>query len=91
MSLKEDIEEIQEKAEILETQSFARSILEDYKKANKRMFTIIIIILIMWFSTIGYLVYLLNDISYVETTQEIDDVDSIENSNITNGDIYGED
>ena len=91
MGLKEDIEEIQEKAEILETQSFARSILEDYKKANKRMFTIIIIILIMWFSTIGYLVYLLNDISYVETTQEIDDVDSIENSNITNGDIYGED
>ena len=91
MSLKEDIEEIQEKAEILETQSFARSILEDYKKANKRMFVIIIIILIMWFSTIGYLVYLLNDISYVETTQEIDDVDSIENSNITNGDIYGED
>ena len=91
MSLKEDIVEIQEKAEILETQSFARSILEDYKKANKRMFVIIIIILIMWFSTIGYLVYLLNDISYVETTQEIDDVDSIENSNITNGDIYGED
>ena len=69
--------------------SFAMEILDDYKKANKRMFGIIITILIMWFLTIGYLVYLLNDIGteeIVETnTQEITDVDTIGNTSITNG------
>lgn len=72
--------------------SFAMELLQDYKKANKRLFIIIIIILAMWFATIGYLVYVLNDIGTIETTtsQEIQDVDTIENSNITNGDMYGE-
>ena len=68
----------------------ALELLSDYKKANKRQFIIIIIILVMWFLTIGYLVYTLNDIGTVETTtQEISDVDSIDNSNIANGDING--
>ena len=49
----------------------------------------------MWFVTIGYLVYVLNDIGIEETTtetttQEITDVDTIENSNIVTGDINGE-
>lgn len=89
MSIKEDIEEIQKKAERLESQSFAMNILEDYKRNNKRMFVVLIITLIMWFATIGYLVYILNDTGYIETTQDIQDVETIENSNITNGDIYG--
>lgn len=89
MSIKEDIEEIQKKAERLESQSFAMNILEDYKRNNKRMFIVLIITLIMWFATIGYLVYILNDTGYIETTQDIQDVETIENSNITNGDIYG--
>jgi flagellar basal body-associated protein FliL len=73
--------------------SFAMELLQDYKKANKRLFIIIIIILAMWFCTIGYLIYILNDIGTIETTskQEIKDVDTIENSNVTNGDMYGED
>ena len=44
--------------------------LSDYKKANKRQFIIIIVILVMWFLTIGYLVYTLNDIGTIETTTE---------------------
>ena len=72
-------------------QSLAMELLSDLKKTNKRQFIIIIIILVMWFLTIGYLVYILNDIGTVETTQEIQDVDTIENSSITNGDLYGED
>ena len=75
----------------MKEQSFAMELLQDYKKANKRLFIIIIIILIMWFCTIGYLIYILNDIGTIETKQEIEDVDKIENSNITNGDMYGED
>lgn len=75
----------------MEEQSFALDLLRDYKKQNKRQFIIILIVLVMWFCTIGYLVYILNDIGTVETAQEITDVDTIENSNITNGDNYGED
>ena len=77
----------------MKEQSFAMELLQDYKKANKRQFIIIIVILVMWFCTIGYLIYILNDIGTIETTskQEIEDVDTIENSNVTNGDMYGED
>ena len=39
----------------------ALELLSDYKKANKRQFIIIIVILIMWFLTIGYLVYVLKE------------------------------
>lgn len=66
----------------MEEKSFAMEMLSDYKKQNKRLFVIIIIILTMWLATIGYLVYVLNDIGIEETitdttTQEITDVDSI--------------
>ena len=75
----------------MENDSFAMDLLKDYKKQNKRQFIIILVILAMWFVTIGYLVYVLNDMGTVETTsQEIQDVDTIENSNITNGDMYGQ-
>lgn len=66
--------------------SLAGEILEDYKKTNKRQFVIILVILIMWFITIGYLVYILNDITSYENTIEIDDVETIDNSHIKIGD-----
>lgn len=74
----------------MKNDSLAMELLNDYKKANKRQFIIILVILTMWFATIGYLVYILNDIGTIETTQEMQDVNTIENSNITNGDMYGE-
>ena len=47
----------------------------------------------MWFATGCYLVYILNDMGTIEetTTQEITDVDSIDSSNIVNGDMNGKD
>lgn len=90
MSIKEDIEKVQKKVNVVEEQSFAMEVLQYSKQqqlqdANKRMFWIIIIILVMWFVTIGYLVYVLNDISNVETTtQEVSDINTI-GGNITNG------
>ena len=76
----------------MKEKGLALELLSDCKRANKRQFIIIIVILIMWFLTIGYLVYTLNDIETIETsTQEISDVQSIDNSNITNGDINGYD
>jgi hypothetical protein len=66
-------------------------LLQDYKKTNKRQFIIILVILTMWFITIGYLIYIMNDIGTIETKQEVSGIDTVENSNITNGDFYGED
>lgn len=74
----------------MENESLAMDLLKDYKKQNKRLF---IMWIITFFTLIGvtcYTIYLLNDIGTIETTQEIEDVDTIENSNITNGDMYGE-
>lgn len=95
MGFREDIMAVQKEIQEVKEQSFAMELLNDYKKANKRQFIIIIVILTMWFATIGYLVYILNDIGIEETTtttttQEIEDVDSIDNSYIVNGDNYGE-
>ena len=71
----------------MKEKSFALEMLQDYKKANKRQFIIIIVILAMWFLTIGYLVYLLNDIDYVdENSIDIQDVETIDNSHIKIGD-----
>ena len=75
----------------MEEKSFATIILEDYKRQNKRLFAIVVMILLMLMCTGGYLIYILNDIGTIETTQEIEDVETIENSNIVNGDNYGED
>lgn len=90
MGLKEDVLDIKNEISEVKEQSFALELIKDYKKQNKRQFIIILILLVMWFCTIGYLVYILNDIGSIETTQQIDDVETIENSNITNGDMYGE-
>lgn len=72
-------------------EKFASDILEDYKKTNVRQFWIIITILVMWFITIGYLVYVLNDIGTIETTttQEVQQESGSGNNNFigSNGDI----
>lgn len=86
MSMKDEVLELKKELEEVRGQSFASEILSDYKKANKRQFATIIIILCMWFATIGYLVYILNDIEYIEETIDIQEVEQIDNSNIQIGD-----
>lgn len=91
MGLKEDMKKINEKVEEI---TLAYELVQDTKKTNKRMFIIILVILSMWFATIGYLVYVLNDIGVVEetTTQEVmQENDNGDNNFIGNdGDIsYG--
>ena len=71
-------------------QSLAMEMLKDYKKTNKRLFIIILTMLLMWFATIGYLVYILNDISYEETTtEEIIDMNAEGSNNYIGGDNSG--
>lgn len=86
MSMKDEVLELKKELEQVREQSFASEILQDYKKANKRQFATIIIILCMWFATIGYLIYVLNDVGYIEETIDINEVDKIDNSNIQIGD-----
>lgn len=80
MAVKKEVKELREKG-------FALELLSDFKRQNKRQFIIILVILGLWFLTIGYLVYVLNDIGTIETTteQEITDVNTINNSSINNG------
>lgn len=85
MSMRDDVMEIKKELEEVREESFAMELLRDYKKANKRQFIIILVILTMWFATIGYLVYVLNDIGVIEETQTIEDIEIIENSTIQNG------
>lgn len=70
--------------------SGALEILKDFKDDNRRLFIILIIVLFMWFSTIVYLVYVLNDTGTIETTQEVSDVSTINGNVVNSGDIYGE-
>ena len=92
MNLREDIKDMKKEIEDVKNQSFTLEILHDYKTQNKRQFIVILVILGMWFVTIGYLIYILNDIGVETTTTttsttetiDIDDVDNIENSHIHN-------
>lgn len=91
MSIKDDLKEAKEEIQELKEQSLAMELIKDYKKQNKRQFIVILVILSMWFITIGYLVYILNNISSVETTtQEVSDIETIGGSVVNNGDVYGE-
>ena len=85
MGMREDIMAVKKDLEEVKNESFASEILRDYKKTNKRQFVIILVILTMWFTTIGYLIYILNDIGVIEETQTIENIDNIENSTIQNG------
>ncbi len=92
MGLQEEINDMKKEVisvKELNKQSIAREMLEDYKKQNKRLFVIIILILIMWFATGCYLVYILNDVGTIETTEEItqDNKDGYNNYIGNNGDI----
>ena len=72
----------------MEEKGLALELLSDYKRANKRQFIIILVLILMWSLTIGYLVYTLNDIGTVETTttQEIQQDSENGNNNFIGND-----
>ena len=83
MNMKKEVEELKEEQE----NSLAWNILGDYKKANKRQFIVILVILTMWFATGCYLVYILNDIGVIETTVTQENTDGNNNYIGNDGDI----
>lgn len=59
MDIREEVLEMKKEVQEIQEHSFAMELLKDQ---NKRQFIVILVILIMWFATIGYLIYILNDI-----------------------------
>lgn len=69
----------------------ATEMLHILKTQNKRLFIIWLVTFIAFIGLLGYTIWLLNDIGTIEeSSQEISDISAIENSNIANGDINGE-
>ena len=98
--IKEEVEDIKKKVKKIgnDKQSLAYEMLLQQKKEKKMQlicFTIIMSLLIIYSAIItGYLIYVLNDTTVVETTEEykqdIKDNGDINNTNIVNGgDING--
>jgi len=99
MGIKEEVNDVKEE---IEEMSFAMEMLKFSKQqaeinnrnlafANKRLVIIIIIILVLWGGTIGGFFYYVTHYGYedtIETSQEVDDIDTIENSYIINGGDY---
>jgi hypothetical protein len=97
MSLQEDVQKIEEKVKKVEEQSIVMELLHDQKKQNKRLFIVILVILSMWFATIGAFLYYINTTGYEETTEiaEVENEDGNANACVgdscNNGEInYGE-
>ena len=92
--IKKDLQEIKKEVdEEKEEIGLATEIIRNNKQQLKRKDFIIFLLIICWFITGSYLVYLLNDIGTVETTttetytQDIDDTGDIDNSTINNGGV----
>lgn len=83
MSVKEELEEMKKEVHDVQEKSFALEILSEQRKTNKRLFIALVLVICMWFATIGYLVYTLEDIGTINT-QEVTDFDTI-NGDVNNG------
>lgn len=79
MRLKDDIYYLQQEVGDIRQESFAMELIREsneknkiYEKQNKRLFVIILIIIILWFMTGSYLIWTLNDIETETETVEMD-------------------
>jgi len=75
VGLKEEVIDMKKEVQEVKERSLTLEILSDYKKANKRLFIITLILLFILLITFGYLTYVLNDIEYEETTTETETYD----------------
>lgn len=70
----------------MEDKSLATELLQDAKKTNKRMFILIILILIMWFSSIGLFIYYIKTTAYETITESAEVENESGNANACMGD-----
>lgn len=68
MSMRDDVMEIKKELEEVREESFAMSLLKDFKAQNKRLFIIWVITFLALIGVTCYTIYLLNDIGVIEET-----------------------
>lgn len=93
MGMREDIMAVRKDLEEVKNENFASEILSDYKKDKKRQFIIILVILGMWFATIGAFVYYINTTGYeekIECAETDNGGNACVGDNCNNGVINGE-
>ena len=73
--MREEIEEMKKEVNDLKEKSFALELISDYKRQNKRQFIVILVILTMWFASIGLFIYYINTTGYEETITETAETD----------------
>lgn len=86
--LRDDLMAVKKTINELKEQSFGMELLSDMKKQNKRLYIIWIITFVAFMILLGYTIWLLNDIGTIEeitTNQEVSDINTINNSSISNG------
>ena len=87
MSLKDEVLEMKKEVKDVREKSVALEFVSDYKKDKNRYFVMWLITFIAFICLLGYTIWLLNDIGTVdESTIDIQDVESIDNSHIKIGD-----
>lgn len=67
MGLREDILDMKKEVNNMKQQSMAMEMLSDYKRQNKKQFIVIILMILLWFITMVYLIYVLTN-----DTKELD-------------------
>ena len=53
-------EKINKNATQIKENSYVLNILKDYKQDSKRLFYILLVVLVLWVATLGYVIFLLN-------------------------------
>ena len=84
--MRDDIMAVKKQVEELKEQSLAMELLKDARKTNKRIFIILIIVLCMWFATIGAFIYYINTVDYEEITETAEVENDSGNANACVGD-----
>lgn len=87
MDLREDVYDIKKELQDIKHESFAMEMLKYSKRQNKILFVIILILLVFWFATGSYLIWVLNDIGVEEITTESYEIqqEAEGNNNYING------
>lgn len=62
------MDDVEKQSKDIEEHSFAWEMLKQYSASNKRLFTALIVVIVLWFCTMGCFVWLWNQYDYATAT-----------------------
>ena len=62
------MDDVEKQSKDIEEHSFAWEMLKQYSASNKRLFTALIVVIVLWFCTMGAFVWLWNQYDYATAT-----------------------